>query len=121
MTKLLVVVDDDPAIRQLIQAILQQDGNMEICGEAETAEQAIESARQTQPDIAILDHYIHGKILGIDAAPLLKAVAPKMKILLFTSHDLLVEAGCEPAIDGFLSKQDVTKLLSKVKEMLADR
>lgn len=80
--------------------------------------QAIELARTTNPGLIILDHNIRGDIMGIQAAPLLKEVAPNSKILLFTAFDKAAEAAKEPAIDGYLRKDHLEKLVSTVDRML---
>ena len=56
--------------------------------------------------------------MGLEAAPLIKAVAPNAKILLFSAFDLKKEADAEPAIDAFLGKSDVGLLLKTVQWML---
>ncbi len=50
--------------------------------------------------------------------PLIKAVNPDIKIILFTSHDLRAEASREPAIDAYLQKRDLNKLLPTVLRLL---
>ena len=116
--KILVIVEDEPDMRMMIRAILKVDDRLEIVGEAASAAEAIEEARTLDPGLIILDHSIEGDVMGLDAAPLLKRVAPFAKILLFSAFDLEAEAAAEPAIDGFLSKSNVRKLLPTVQRML---
>lgn len=114
----LVVVEDEPDMRAMIRAVLAADPRIEVLGEAACAAEAIEAARTLDPGLIILDHQIEGDIMGIQAAPLLKEVAPNAKILLFTAFDMRSEAEAEPAIDGFLSKSDVGRLLPTVRRLL---
>jgi DNA-binding NarL/FixJ family response regulator len=116
--RILVIVEDEPDIRMMIRAILSSDKRIEVCGEAASAAEAIEAARATDPGLIVLDHSIEGDIMGVQAAPLLKQVAPNAKILLFSAFDLRAEANAEPAIDEFLSKSDVGKLLQTVQRLL---
>ncbi|HEU0131011.1 MAG TPA: response regulator [Mycobacteriales bacterium] len=116
--RVLVVVDDDRDFRVLVRLMLGADARFEIEGEAANAEEAVALARATQPTLVILDHFIEGTVMGLQLAPRLKEVAPDMKILLFTTHDLAVEAAREPAIDRYLRKHDLTTLLPTVREML---
>jgi DNA-binding NarL/FixJ family response regulator len=121
MIKLLVIVDDDPAIHMLIEALLAEEKKFQIVEKTKSAREALKAVRKTPPPhIAILDHYLEGSPLGLDAAASLKAAAPGMKILLFSSHDLKVEADLDKSIDGFLSKNDAGDLLMKVREILAE-
>jgi hypothetical protein len=56
--------------------------------------------------------------MGLQAAPLLKEAAPATKILLFTAFDLSGQAAAEPAIDAFLSKTQIERLLPVTQALL---
>jgi DNA-binding NarL/FixJ family response regulator len=118
MTKILVVVEDDADIHFLISLMLRADGRLEIMGEAATADEAVALARTEQPGLIILDHYIEGTVMGLDAVPALKEVAPASKILLFSSHDLSAEVARQPLVDGFLRKDRMDDLLPTVQHLL---
>lgn len=114
----LVVVEDDLQMQLLIQMNLEMDDRLTVSGAATSAAQAVEVARAEQPDLIILDHFIDGDVMGLHAAPAIKEAAPNALVLLFTSHDLRLEASREPAIDRYLAKTHITELLSTVQEML---
>lgn len=116
--KILVVIEDEPDVRMMIHVLLSADPRIEIVGEAARADEAIELARTQNPGLIILDHSIEGDVMGIEAAPMLKKVAPAAKILLFTAFDVGREAAAEPAIDEFLPKSKVGELLATVQRML---
>ena len=115
----LLIVDDNPSIRYLIRFLLEQQG-YEICGEAEDGLQAIDAARQLNPDLILLDVSMP-KLSGPQAAPILKRLLPKTRIILFT---LFVDAlGKELAealgVDLVLSKTDgMAKLLDSVQTVM---
>jgi DNA-binding NarL/FixJ family response regulator len=116
--KVLVVVEDDLAMQKLIGVMIAMDTRIDVCGSAATAAEAVELAREAQPDLVILDHFIDGDVMGLQAAPLIKDAAPDARILLFTSHDLKIEASREPAVDAYLSKNDIRLLLPTVLSLL---
>jgi DNA-binding NarL/FixJ family response regulator len=116
--RVLVVVEDDVDIRWLIRMTLLDDPRIELFGEASSAEQALELARTAQPGLIILDHAIEGDIMGLQAAPLLKRVAPMAKVLLFTAYDLRAQATDEQAVDAFLLKTDLPQLLPVTQQLL---
>lgn len=118
MTKILVVVEDDADIRFLIKLTLRSDERLEILGEAATAAEAIALARTEQPSLIILDHYIEGTVMGLDAVPALKEAAPASKILLFSSHDLSAEVARQPLVDAFLPKDRMSELLATVQTLM---
>lgn len=118
-SKVFVVVEDEPDMRLLISLQLGRDRRLELVGEAESAAAALELLDFVEPGLIILDHAIEGEIMGLDAAPLLKAKAPHAKILLFTAFDMGRQVAAEPAIDEFLRKDRIDELLPTVCRLLA--
>lgn len=116
--KVLVVVEDEPDMRMLISMMLARDPRLELMGEAASADEALEVLDSVDPGLIVLDHGIEGEVMGLQAAPLLKAKAPESKILLFTAFDMRREAEAEPAVDGYLRKDRITELLPTVQELL---
>jgi DNA-binding NarL/FixJ family response regulator len=55
-----VIVDDHPLFRERLAELINQELDMEICGEAEDAQQAIELIRNTSPDLVIVDITLKG-------------------------------------------------------------
>lgn len=117
-TKVLVIVEDEADMRLFVRLTLSRDTRLEILGEATTAEEAIEQAATLDPGLIVLDHGLDGELTGLAAAPLLKAAAPSSKILLFTAYDMAAEARAEPAIDAYLRKDELGRLLSVVQKLL---
>lgn len=118
VVRALVVVEDDADYRRLITMTLAEDARIELHGAARDADEAIALAREIQPDLVVLDHFIEGAVMGLQLAPRIKEAAPGARILLFTTHDLAVEAAREPAIDRYLPKRDLADLLPVVRAMV---
>src|SRR5687768_9510689 len=108
--KVFVVVEDEPDMRMLISMMLAKDRRLELLGEAASANEALAVLDSIDPGLIVLDHGIEGELMGLDAAPLLKAKAPNAKILLFTAFDMQREAEAEPAVDGYLRKDRIDQL-----------
>ena len=106
-------------MRALIGLTLRRDPRLEVVGEAASAEEALAILDTCEPGLIILDHGIEGELMGLQAAPLLKAKAPAAKILLFTAFDMRREASLEPAVDEYLRKDRIGELLPTVQRMLA--
>jgi len=117
--KILVAVEDDADMRILIRFQLGGDDRLDLIEEATTAREAVAAAAAHQPDVIILDHYIDGDTMGLYAAPQIKQAAPTSKILLFTDHNLEVEAAREPAVDAYLAKANLGRLLPTVQRLAA--
>jgi two-component system, NarL family, nitrate/nitrite response regulator NarL len=118
LVKVFLVIEDEPDMRTLIALVLARDPRLELVGEAASANEALAVLDSVEPGLIILDHSIEGDIMGLDAAPLLKAKAPNAKILLFTAYDMSREAAAEPAVDSYLRKDRIVELLPTVQSML---
>ncbi len=112
------IIEDDLDLQMLIQLKFKGEPRLKFCGAASSAIDGIKLVRETDCKVLILDHFIDGAIMGLAAAPLIKAANPEIKIILFTSHDLAVEASRESAIDAYLQKKDLNKLLPTVLRLL---
>ena len=110
--KILVIVEDDPDVQFLIETIFSMDSRFALARVAATAEDALETAQTTEPEIIVLDHGLSGELSGLEAAKRFKELAPKSKIILFTAHaELEAPTRDEPAIDAFLLKTESAQLL----------
>ena len=50
-----VVVDDHPLFRERLCQLINTEPDMEICGEADNAQEAIQIIRETSPNLALID------------------------------------------------------------------
>ncbi len=62
----IVVVDDDPAMRQLLRRVVVEQLGHEVVGEADNGADMVETVRNVRPDLVILDIHLPG-IDGLDA------------------------------------------------------
>jgi DNA-binding NarL/FixJ family response regulator len=116
--KSVIIVEDDPDIQSLIETIFSMDPRFEVTGLAASAEDGLEIARATKPEIIVLDDRLSGALTGVDAVPHFKEAAPAAKIILFTAHaDLQARVVDQPAIDAFLLKTDTGELLPLAQQL----
>ena len=119
MTAPFAIVEDEPDMRLLIRLALTRDERFRSVGEVASADAALDLLEQEEPALIVLDHSIEGSMMGLEAAPLLKAKAGGAKILLFTAFDMAAEAAAEPAVDGYLRKDRIDQLLPTALQLLA--
>lgn len=121
MTRILIA-DDHEIVRQGVRAILSTRERWEIVAEAENGRDAVEQARLTDPEIAILD-YALPYINGVEAARQIRLHNPKTEILIFTQHDneALLRNILEAGVRGYLLKSDATHHLIQAVEALEHR
>ena len=116
--KHVVIVEDDPDIQSLIETIFSMDPRLSVTGLADSAEDALELVRSSEPEIIVLDDRLAGSLTGVDAVPQFKDMAPHAKIILFTAHaDLEARVVNQPGIDSFLLKTETGELLPLAQQL----
>lgn len=83
MTIRLLVVDDHSLFRRGLTALLSQEDDMEVVGEAADGSEALRRAEALQPDVILLDNHMPG-VRGVDLLPGLREAAPQARILMLT-------------------------------------
>ena len=81
----IVLVDDHQVMLEGLRALLENETEMAVVGEATDGRAALELIEQTQPDIVILDVAMP-ELNGIDTARLIASKHPKVKMLALSMH-----------------------------------
>jgi two-component system LytT family response regulator len=114
----ILIVDDEPVARGILREELEDLGTIEIVGEAENGEQAIERIYALMPDLVLLDLQMPG-MGGFDVVRHLDGPSPAIVIVTaFDQHAIQAfEAG---AIDYLLkpvSRERLAKCIDRVREL----
>ncbi len=83
MATRVLIVDDHPLTREALAGLLTQH-DFSVVGQAADGEQAVEVARELQPDLILLDLSMPG-IGGLGALPLLREAAPACEVVMVTA------------------------------------
>lgn len=99
-----LVVDDHSVVRQGTRMILEAAG-LQVAGEADTAERAIELAAEARPDVVLADVRLPG-MNGIDLAQELRRVDPDIRVVILSSYANpgYVKAALAAGASGYLLK-----------------
>jgi DNA-binding NarL/FixJ family response regulator len=118
----ILVVDDNPAVRHYLRAILEQQNGWQVCGEARTGEEAIERVREALPDVALLDFQMPD-LNGLDVAREIARISPGTRILMVTVHmsSQLASAAKAVGICGICAKSDVGSIVEAVQTLLQEQ
>lgn len=81
-----LLVEDHQVVREGLRALLDAEPDFEVVAEAEDGFRALEAARTTQFDIAVMDVALPG-LSGIDAARQLKELMASVEIVMLSMHD----------------------------------
>src|SRR5437763_6667462 len=79
----ILLVDDDPAFLQSIEALLTGEPGVEIVGKAASGREALAAAARAGPDVAVID-VLMPTMSGIECAKLLQERYPKARVILIS-------------------------------------
>jgi two-component system, NarL family, invasion response regulator UvrY len=116
----LLLVDDSPKVLAALRLVLADQEGLEVTATAGSAEEGLETALATRPDVVLLDVRMPG-MGGLAAVPAFKRGAPLPLVVLLSLHeDITLRREAEWAgADGLLAKTDVDgDLLREVLEQL---
>jgi DNA-binding NarL/FixJ family response regulator len=81
-----LIADDHPLFRDGLSALLTDGQDTELVGAATSGTEAIELAREAQPDVVVMDLHMPG-VNGIEATRRIVADSPHIKVLVLTMFD----------------------------------
>jgi len=104
-----LIVDDHEIVREGLQTLLLEEGDIEIAGEAHDGADGVRVAAATRPDVVLMDLSMPG-VEGIEAIRLVRAASPDSRVLVLTSFvdDRRVLDAIQAGATGYLMK-DVLK------------
>jgi len=115
--KTILVVDDDDAIRMLIEMELADEGYQVLT--ASNAQDALKMVETEDLDLVILDIRMPG-MDGLEALPRILGLKEGLKVILNTAYSQYQESFMSWAADAYVIKSaDLTELKAKVKELLS--
>jgi DNA-binding NarL/FixJ family response regulator len=100
-----LVVDDQPLVRSGFRMVLEGQPDIELVGEAEDGLQAVERARELDPDVILMDVRMPN-LDGVEATRRLVDANTRARILVLTTFDLdeYVHSAIRAGANGFLLK-----------------
>lgn len=120
MTTRVLVCDDVRDVRFLLRMSLGRDDALEVVGEARNGQEAIEQARELQPDLIVLDVSMPD-VDGLEALPQLREVAPSSKVVVLTGldrNDVESAAFRAGAVDFIEKGAHVDEIVRRIKRVV---
>jgi DNA-binding NarL/FixJ family response regulator len=118
--KTILIVDDHPVLRRGLVALIENEPDLAICGEAASCRAALEAVRMRQPDLVIIDLELEDGH-GLDLLRELKAHHSEIPALVLSMHDEAVyaERCLRAGARGYLTKQELDgPVLAAVRSLL---
>lgn len=104
-----LLTDDHSLIRHGVAAMLNDVDDIEVIGSVPSGEDAINTVRETRPDVILMD-ILMGGMTGIEATRWIKNDDPTIKVVMLSMEISreYVSAGIQSGVDGYLPK-DIDK------------
>ncbi len=111
----IVIVDDHDLFREGIRAILEKDPSFSIIGEAGEGQEAIRLVNEVRPDVVLVDISLPGGIGGLEAAEVIVADHPGIKIIILTQYESreYIKRAIRIGAHGYLLKRSVSGQLKE--------
>jgi DNA-binding NarL/FixJ family response regulator len=106
------IVDDHTMFREGLRQLIDREAGLLVCGDAPTADDALEGIRKTKPDVVLVDISLAGAS-GIDLIKAIKNEFEEMLVLVVSMHDesLYAERALRAGAMGYVMKHQPAKTM----------
>ena len=121
INKKILIVDDHPMMREGLAALIGNESDLTVVGEANDAFEGLEKAKQTKPDLVLADITLPGKN-GLELIKDLLAALPGIAVLVISMHDesLYAERVLRAGGRGYIMKQEGgKKIMVAIRHVLS--
>ena len=116
----ILIVDDHPLVRDGLKRLINDQPDMLVAGEAGDGHEALRFAKESLPDVALVDIWMPG-LDGARVTQMITDACPRVKVIALTRHDdggfvrKLLEAGAT----GYVLKQSALSELTRAVRAVA--
>jgi DNA-binding NarL/FixJ family response regulator len=117
----ILIVDDHPSVREGLALRISLHADLELCGEADSEEQAITLVQQMKPDLVLVDISLKSGH-GLELIKRIRSMDPTVKMLVISGfqESLYAERACRAGALGYLNKQESSeKMIEAIRTVLA--
>ncbi|MDQ7041189.1 MAG: response regulator transcription factor [Rhodothermus sp.] len=121
MKKRILIVDDHPLVRKGLALTLEAEPDLEVCGQAASAEEALGMLDEVRPDLVIVDISLPG-MSGLELIKHLHVWNPELPVLIISRHDeaLYAERAIRAGARGYVMKVEAVDVIVRaVRRVLA--
>jgi DNA-binding NarL/FixJ family response regulator len=86
-----LIVDDHPVVRDGLTTIINHERDLNVCGEADDAHEALKAITELKPEVVVVDISLKNSD-GIELTKNIKAGYPKLSVIVLSIHDESVYA-----------------------------
>ncbi|PYX09421.1 MAG: hypothetical protein DMG88_07200 [Acidobacteria bacterium] len=116
----ILIADDHEVVRRGVRSLLKSRADWEVCGEAVDGRDAVQKAKELNPDVIVMDigmPYLN----GLEAARVIRKEVPQSEILILSQHEAaeMRPAALQAGAREYITKSDVARDLLAAVESLS--
>jgi len=118
-----LIVDDHPMTRAGLVHVINHQPDLIVCGEAESAAQALDILDSSRPDLLLIDITLPGKS-GLELIKDVKAMQPELLMLVVSMHDesLYADRVLRAGARGYITKHEGgERLMEAIRHVLSGK
>lgn len=122
-TSRIFLVDDHPLLREGLAGLIDRQPGYKVCGEAETAAEALEGIAKAKPDAAIVDLSLR-EGSGFELIKAIRTHSPATAVLVLSMHDerRYAERCIRAGARGYIMKAELaTRVVDALRDVLAGK
>jgi len=115
-----MLVDDHPIVRQGLANLIEDEADLTVCAQVESADEALTAIPEARPDVIVIDVAL-GERSGLELVKDVRARWPDMPMLVLSMHDelLFAERALRAGAKGYVMKQEATeKVMEGIRKVL---
>jgi len=119
----ILIVDDHPIFRKGLGQLINEEKDMEVCGEAEDFFSAIQKIRNLKPDLAIVDITLKDTS-GLELIKYITDNEINIPALVLSMHDekIFAERALKSGAKGYIMKQEMSDNVTvAIRQLLAGK
>ena len=101
----ILLADNEPRIRFALRALLTQQQGVEVVGDAADAEDLMNQAKTTRPDV-VLFHWRLQHLAEVDVLSALRGACPQLHVIALSAQPEARDASLAAGADTFVSKME---------------
>src|SRR5438093_11537975 len=116
----ILIVDDHPVLRLGLSNLIQDEVDLEVCGQAEGMTDALASIRSIQPDVVLVDISLKDGH-GLDLIKELRGREPSPKMLVVSMHEepSYAERALRAGAHGYVPKSEAAgTMIEAIRQVL---
>ncbi len=118
------VVDDHPIVREGLEYLLNREEGIVVCGSAESANEAMATINDANPDLAVVDIGLKEGVSGLELVKRIHDEYPLIKtfVLSMLDENIYAERAIRAGARGYLMKEEVKgKIVTAIRQIMSGK